>query len=328
MVRELIEGTDRELIGEPFEEIRGGQAWSPDGERIAFVGRRQDHDELWIISSAGWARDPRCDGAGRRWGPPAGRPMAGAWRSASTTSSTRSMPTTNGRRNRCRDKAEKTRSRLVARRQADRAGQQSDVGLRGAESRGDRSASAGGNPTVYEGNIVYGTAFTPDGRRLVLGGDPVHTGVQVWNLATDKAKRLGGQGISIAMFPDGRRFATSWLSPTIQIIDIDTGEIVRELQHGNTVRSIAVSKDGGALSGGLDRIARVWDPTSGETLCTFDEHQHWITRAVFSPNGREAITVGHDKTLRVGRQYSATPWQSRIPTSSGAWQFRQTARRF
>ncbi len=301
MVRELIEGTDRELIGEPFDEIRGGQAWSPDGERIAFVGRRQDHDELWIISSAGWAKGSKMRWRGSPMGPacwsPDGRRLAVSLNDvvhtldADDERAPQPLPGQSGKNKDPAWSPDGKRIALVSNR------------MWASEA---QKVEGTGRPRLEEiqrytkGSIVYGAAFTPDGRRLVLGGDPVHTGVQVWNLATDKAKRLGGQGISIAMFPDGRRFATSWLSPTIQIIDIDTGEIVRELQHGNTVRSIAVSKDGGRLlSGGLDRIARVWDPTSGETLCTFEEHQHWITRAAFSPNCREAITVGHDKTLRV-----------------------------
>lgn len=149
-----------------------------------------------------------------------------------------------------------------------------------------------------KGSIVYGFAFTPDGRRVVMGGDPIDEGVQVWDLASGETRSLGGSGISIAMFPDGNQFATSWLSSTIQIINIDSGEVSRELDHGATVRTIALSKDGLRLvSGGLDHLLHVWDLSTGEKICTFDKHKNWVTRATFSADGKEVFSGGTGKKL-------------------------------
>ena len=88
-----------------------------------------------------------------------------------------------------------------------------------------------------------------------MGGDPVDEGVQVWDLVTGQTRNLGGQGISVAMFPDGRRFATNWLSPLIHIIDVDTGDVLRELDHEH-----------GAHDRASTRTAADWFP-AGSTRC-------------------------------------------------------------
>ncbi len=151
-----------------------------------------------------------------------------------------------------------------------------------------------------KGTIVYGLAFTPDGRNLVLGCDPVNTGVQVWNPTSDEKKNLGGQGLRVHMFPDGRRFATAWLGPLIQIIDLENGKVLREINQGNRVWALGVSRDGHRLvSGGVDKIVRVWNADNGEQLLTYEGHKDHVTRAIFMPDGKEVATVGHDHTLRV-----------------------------
>jgi WD40 repeat protein len=151
-----------------------------------------------------------------------------------------------------------------------------------------------------KGTIVYGLAFTPDGRRLVLGCDPRNTGVQVWDVSTGESTELGGRGIRIQMFPDGRRFATTWHSPTIQIVDLESGRVLREMEHGTDVWALSVSKDGKRiLSTGLDKVARIWDAQTGQQLGALVGHTDWVTRAAFSPDGKNAFTVGHDRTLRV-----------------------------
>ena len=130
-----------------------------------------------------------------------------------------------------------------------------------------------------------------------MGGDPVDEGMQVWDLVSGQTRNLGGQGISVAMFPDGRRFATNWLSPLIHIIDIDTGDVLRELAHDNTVRTIALNKEGSRLvSGGLDKVLLVWDLTSGERVCVQQAHRLDHPRGLFA-DGKEVYSGGQDKKV-------------------------------
>ena len=146
---------------------------------------------------------------------------------------------------------------------------------------------------------VWSLGFTPDGRKVVLGGDGLN-GVQVWDLTTGETRDLGGRGLLINMFPDGRRFAASWVRAQAHIIDVESGEVLREFDHGGAIWAFGLSRDGRRLlTGGLDKVIRIWDVETGEQLVVFDPQADYFTRATFSPDGKEVITGGHDKMLRV-----------------------------
>ncbi len=147
-------------------------------------------------------------------------------------------------------------------------------------------------------SIVWSVDFTPDGRQVVLGGAN-NTGVQVWDLATGETRDLGGKGMLVQMFPDGRRFATSWTFRNAHVIDVESGDVLREIDNVSRIWAFGVSSDGRKLlTGGLDKIIRIWDADSGETLLSMEAQPDYILRAAFSPDGKEVITVGHDHTLR------------------------------
>ena len=52
-VSDLAEGVERNLFEEQFREILLGYDWSPDGKRLAFVGRRADQRELFLFGDEG-----------------------------------------------------------------------------------------------------------------------------------------------------------------------------------------------------------------------------------------------------------------------------------
>jgi WD40 repeat protein len=146
---------------------------------------------------------------------------------------------------------------------------------------------------------VWSLDFTPDSRKVVLGGDGLH-GVQVWDLTTGETRDLAGSGLLLNMFPDGRRFVTSWVRDQAHIIDISSGEVLREINHGGAIWALSLSRDGRrVLTGGLDKIIRIWDAETGKQLVAFDPQADYFTRATFSPDGKEVIAGCHDKMLRV-----------------------------
>jgi WD40 repeat protein len=148
-------------------------------------------------------------------------------------------------------------------------------------------------------SVVWSIDFTPDGRSAVLGGAN-GKGVQVWDLTNDEKHDLGGRGMLVSVFPDGRRFATSWVQPIAHIIDIKSGEVLREIDHGGRIWAFAVSPDGRQiLTGGLDKIIRIWDADTGQQTATFEALPDYALRAIFSHDSKEVLVGCHDNKLRV-----------------------------
>jgi WD40 repeat protein len=104
----------------------------------------------------------------------------------------------------------------------------------------------------------------------------------------------------VAFSPDGKRLATASLDGTGKVWDATSGEGLLTLNgHTNTVCRITFSPDGKRLAtASWDRTARVWDASSGEELLTLS-HTREVQSIAFSPDGRRLATASADRAVRV-----------------------------
>jgi len=146
--------------------------------------------------------------------------------------------------------------------------------------------------------------FSPDGRRLVVGGSIPDLELGLWNV--DSGKETGTlQGHSAwiggAIFlPDGRTVVTASADQTLRLWDADTAQQTGTLRgHEIEVWSLAVSADGRYLaSGSKDGVVNLWDLqkslrdpvpwTSEESV------QAWR----FSSRDQTVLTVSPDGNVR------------------------------
>src|SRR5262249_5070177 len=107
---------------------------------------------------------------------------------------------------------------------------------------------------------VRALAFSPDGKRVLSGGDRT---VKGWDARTGDVLftlRHQGQVIDIVVSSDGRRIVSGSEDNTIKVWDARTGENLHTLGHEQGVTCVAISPDGKYIaSGGHDRTVRVWD---------------------------------------------------------------------
>jgi eukaryotic-like serine/threonine-protein kinase len=163
---------------------------------------------------------------------------------------------------------------------------------------------------------IWGSAFSPDGRRLatasndykvrVWAWDPAHLGRQREpELALDI--RVRGFGNRVVFSPDGRHLATGGEGHTVKVWDAKDGE-AREILRGHTgdVFALAFSPDGRWLaSAGEDTTVRLWDAKSWQLQHTFRGHTKLIMSLAFSPDSRRLASGSRDGTMKI---WDTTRW--------------------
>jgi hypothetical protein len=129
---------------------------------------------------------------------------------------------------------------------------------------------------------VLALAFSPDGTRVLSGGDWT---IKLWDTATGaKTRTFDSAWVHSAVFsPDGTRIASSSNEGTIKLWDATSGALVRTLSgHSGPVISTAFSRDGRRLlSGAKDGTVRIWDLATGQwsaSLLAGGDHE-WLAIA-------------------------------------------------
>jgi WD40 repeat protein len=110
-----------------------------------------------------------------------------------------------------------------------------------------------------------------------------------------------GPGLTVAFSPDGRRLVTGGEGNTVKIWDVETGQVLQTLRgHSGDVYTVAFSPDGRwVASGGEDSTVKVWDSHTGTLVRSFRGHIGLVSSVAFSPDGRRLFSGSRDKTVKV-----------------------------
>ncbi len=147
--------------------------------------------------------------------------------------------------------------------------------------------------------------FTPDDARVASSG--FDGTAKLWRVATGALDRtivvsdstLFGHVYGL-LSPNGTDLLTVTIAGDGDGWNIDTGAHLGGFHHHALVLGGDVSRDGRyASSCGMDRLANVWNATTGEHVATFAGHTDVVWKCVFSVDGRLLLTTSHDGTARV-----------------------------
>lgn len=169
---------------------------------------------------------------------------------------------------------------------------------------------------VYEGHSerVNNVDYSPDGKNILTGS--LDGTVIIWPVNWEGARMTVSvpAAQTLVWHPTRRLVAVAetissvgTAPDTIRLLDIDTGEIVQELEgHRQQVFSLAFTLDGRYLlsghrspdAGSSNTLVHVWNIETGEQHFTFDRHIGAILDIAISPNGRIAA-IGEGEGARI-----------------------------
>lgn len=183
-------------------------------------------------------------------------------------------------------------------------------------------------PAAYKFPVnVTALAFTPDNKKLVVGG---HHELTVWDIVTGKLeKRLAtrAERAKAMVFLHDGKLAVAGGRPgqegDVKVYDLNGGQpkvvdgvavldgvnykavLLKELlESDDEVLCLALSADGKKLAcGGCDRMVNVWDLSGGYANAKLEQkvenHADWVLGVAFSPDGKHLLTASRDKTAKV-----------------------------
>jgi WD40 repeat protein len=179
---------------------------------------------------------------------------------------------------------------------------------------GDRSLDIWSCRPEYErklervGEGFLSASFSPDGRRLALGG--ADGTVRIWDMPSAQERAVfhenTGDVSHVVFSPDGKRLVSSSIRGRVVLWDVMSGAEIRTiLGRDQNVgrRAVAFSPDGQTIAVGecaiQPRDVLLMDVETGAVRVRLTGHRFGCMSLAFSPDGRYLATAGGDCCVKL-----------------------------
>ncbi|MFM6815917.1 MAG: trypsin-like peptidase domain-containing protein [Dolichospermum sp.] len=106
---------------------------------------------------------------------------------------------------------------------------------------------------------------------------------------------------SVAISADGRTLVSGSMNKTMNIWNLETGELIRTLSgHSSSFDSVAISPDGKTLaSGSFDKTIKIWNLGTGQLIRTLSGHSYSVQSVAISADGQTLVSGSGDETIKI-----------------------------
>ncbi len=149
-------------------------------------------------------------------------------------------------------------------------------------------------------NINYSVAFTPDDKKILVGGAGRIVNIITLDNFKDSYNGELNNSAKAAFSPTNKHFAVSGEHNKVLLWEKDRRDRPKVILKGHRakINSLAFSPDGtSVLSASDDNTAILWD-LEGDIIFKFRGHAKAVKNASFTQNGDTIITASSDNTLR------------------------------
>jgi len=155
-------------------------------------------------------------------------------------------------------------------------------------------------------NIVYSVSASEENNLIVSGSDDCTA--RFWRVTdTDSLRCVAavniGTGINrVCLSDDGNTMAIATNVGSIQLLDVNTLTIIRQLQSKRRTAeawALRFGPQNTLATGGVDCAVRLWDIRTGQCHASLKGHKQWVNGVAFPPAGRILASCSGDKTVRL-----------------------------